>query len=92
MGNPATSGTLGAGVGVGPLLEAHGGRSQTDEFLKIDLGGPLVLAAVSTYTYSVCGVGVCPPPRGGLCMPRRSPFGISLDPETREILERRGRR
>ena len=25
-------------------------------------------------------------------MPRRSPFGISLDAETREILERRGRR
>ena len=25
-------------------------------------------------------------------MPRRSPFGINLDPETREVLERRSRR
>lgn len=38
-GNPVTGGTLGAGVGVGPPLEGHGGQSQTDVLLNIDLGG-----------------------------------------------------
>ena len=40
-GNPVFGGNAAAGVGVGPFYEGHGGQSQTDVLLNMDLGGLL---------------------------------------------------